>query len=340
MTQEQKRKRRKAAPIEEKESHRWIDGLRQARAIAETMQETTCVCIADSEADIYEMFVEPRGGERGRPVELLIRGCQDRSVAASEDAPEVNRLRAAVEAAPELFAQEISVRGRKAKTACEERSRRQPREDRNAAVIVRAATVTLLPPKRQPKPRLPEVTVNVVLVREESPPDDDVAVEWILITTLSIADEEAVRKIIAYYTVRWMIEVLFRTLKSGCRIEKRRFEDVDRVLPCLALYLIVAWRTLMVTRMARSCPDVSCEAIFEPSEWQSVYIAVKQKPAPSQPPSLKEFTRLVAQLGGYVNRPEREDPPGVQTIWIGLQRMHDLAWAWRTFGPGASKQLV
>ena len=35
LTQAQKRKRRKLAPIEEKESYRWLEGLRQARAVAE-----------------------------------------------------------------------------------------------------------------------------------------------------------------------------------------------------------------------------------------------------------------------------------------------------------------
>jgi hypothetical protein len=48
------------------------------------------------------------------------------------------------------------------------------------------------------------------------------------------------------------------------------------------------------------------------------------------------MVRLIAQLGGYVNRPNRADPPGPQTLWLGLQRMHDLAWAWNIFGPGAS----
>ena len=67
--------------------------------------------------------------------------------------------------------------------------------------------------------------------------------------------------------MRWSIEILFRTLKSGCRIEQRRFEHIDRLLPCLGLYLIVAWRTKYVCRMGRSCPDIDCEAIFEPSEW-------------------------------------------------------------------------
>ena len=45
-----------------------------------------------------------------------------------------------------------------------------------------------------------------------------------------------------------MIEVFFRTLKSGCRVEDA-IRDVERLLPCLAVYLIVTWRTLLVCRL-------------------------------------------------------------------------------------------
>lgn len=339
VTSATKRKRRKAAPIEEKESHRWIEGLRQARAVAEAVPETTCICVADSEADIYEIFAEPRGGAAGRPVELLIRGCQDRVVASPDDSSELTRLRTAMAAAPVLFSQEISVRRRTSKIACEDRARRKSRGDRKAIVSVRAASMTLCPPNRRGR-RLPPVKVNVVWVHEENPPEGEEPIDWLLITTLPIGDTEAVQKVITFYTRRWMIELFFRTLKSGCRVEERRFEHIDRLLPCLALYMIVAWRTLLVCRMGRSCPDISCETIFEPEEWKSVYVAVRQQPPPSQPPRLEEMVRLVAQLGGYVNRPGRKDPPGVQTVWIGLQRMYDLAWAWTAFGPEARPKLV
>ena len=76
-----------------------------------------------------------------------------------------------------------------------------------------------------------------------------------------------------------MIEVFFRMLKSGCRVEERRFEHVDRLLPCLAVYLIVAWRMLYVCRLGRSCPEISCEAVFEPAEWKSVYQVVRRAAA-------------------------------------------------------------
>lgn len=134
----------------------------------------------------------------------------------------------------------------------------------------------------------------------------------------------------------FQIEVFFRVLKSGCRIEERLFEDVERLQPCLAVYLIVAWRTLLLCRLGRSQPDLNCEAVFEPAEWQAVWMVTQQSAPPAEPPKLATMLKLIAELGGYVNRPGRKDPPGPQTIWLGLQRMRDLAWAWRTFGPGAA----
>jgi len=199
---------------------------------------------------------------------------------------------------------------------------------------VRAARITLRPPAHSDRP-LPPVTVHAVLVREAGPPEGEEPVEWILLTTLPIDNAEQVRQIIQYYCVRWMIEVLFRTLKSGCRVEERHFEHIDRMLPCVAVYLIVAWRTLMLVRLGRSCPEMDCECVFEPSEWKSVWMVIHRKAPPRKPPKLAEMLRLIGQLGGYVNRPNRKDLPGPQTTWLGLQRMRDLAWAWDTFGPGA-----
>lgn len=319
---------RKHTPIEEKETMRWLTGLRAARAVAQQLPAVQCVCVADSEADIYELFAEPRGEH---PVEWLIRACQDRAL-EQEAAAAGQHLRDQVLATPRLYTVELLIRGRKAKTAVEQRSRRQNRETRQASVEVRAATVTLRPPWRYDR-QLPVVTVHVVLVREPNPPAGEPPVEWILVTTLPIDTPEQVRAIVEYYCIRWCIEILFRTLKSGCRIERRRFEDVRRVLPCLGLYVIVAWRTLFVCRMGRSGPDLDCEAIFEPSEWKAVWVAVHHKKPPRKAPRLGEMVHLIARLGGYIARQDSE--PGPQTVWIGLQRMYDLAWAWDSFGPEA-----
>lgn len=329
----QKEQQRRVTPIEEKESYRWLEGLRQSREVAQQSPGVPCVCMGDSEADIYELFDEPRGDRN--PVHLLIRACYDRGLTKESGEPS-RRISDAVLATPVLFTQKIFVRGRKAKVLCDKRGRRQPRKSRKAKVEVRATQVTLRPPWRSGRTLSP-VSVNGVSVREMDPPKGEEPVEWLLVTTLPIDSIERVRQIIQYYAVRWMIEVFFRVLKSGCRVEQRRFEHVDRLLPCLAIYLIIAWRTLFVCRLARSRPDLDCEVVFEPSEWQSVWTVVHQQSPPQPPPHLEEMVRLIARLGGYVTR---RDPPGPQTLWLGLQRMRDLAWAWDSFGPGANPGLV
>jgi hypothetical protein len=332
---------RKQTPIEEKESQRWIDVLRRVREEARRAPNTRFVCTADSEADIYELLTEAQA--EPQEVEWIVRACQNRALQVddkheAEADASANLLRERVLEQDVLFTQTIVVRGRKAKVDCEDRGRRQPRVSRTTEVEVRAARVTLRPPWR-PDRKLPPVSVNVVLVREINPPAGEPAVEWILVTNLPIDTVEQVRKVIQYYCVRWMIEVFFRTLKSGCRIQRRRFEHVDRLLPCLAVYLIAAWRTLYVCRLGRSCPEISCEAIFEPAEWKSVYRVVRRRPPPTTPPTLSEMVRMVAQLGGYVDR-KRDDPPGPQTVWLGLQRMHDMALCWQLFGPQAKTENV
>jgi len=335
----QKRQRRKQMPIEQKESLRWLTGLRRAREVAQAMPQTRCICIADSEGDIYEWFAEPRAGNGDDsaatpvPIDWLVRAAQDRALEAKEDGRH-QHVRDQVLATPVLYKVQLQVRERRAKTAAEDRPRRKTRTAREAHMEVRAARLTLRPPARTDR-QLPAVTVNVVLVSEPHPPAGAEAVEWILVTTLPIGTPEQVRQVVEYYCVRWSIEILFRTLKSGCRIERRRFEDVERVLPCLALCLIVAWRTLFVCRLGRECPDMDCEAAFEPSEWKAVWVAVHQKKPPRKRPRLREMVHLIAGLGGYIERPGSE--PGPQAMWIGLQRMYDLAWAWETFGPEAKR---
>ena len=212
---------RAAQPIEEKESFRWLLSMHHAREEAKHCPGTQIIFVADSEADILDVLAT--GMEEPHTVDWIVRSCQDRALV-----DDLDESRAAMEylheellAAPVLFRQPITVRGRTAKVACEDRSRRQPRQTREAVVAVRAARVTLRAPERSAG-QLPDVTVNAVLVREENPPGDDVAVEWLLLASLPIDTIDQVRAVIQYYCTRWMIEILFRVLKSGCRVEKRQ----------------------------------------------------------------------------------------------------------------------
>ena len=337
LTATERRARRKRLPIEQKESQRWIDMLRRGRELATELPGTRFICVADSEADIYELLAEAE--TQPRRLDWIVRAAGNRALQEdAENAASAGLLRAEVMRSPVLFTKTVTVRARRPKVACAVRGRCQPRQARQAEVEVRAARVTLHPPYRRDR-KLPPLPVNVVLVREISPPPGEDPIEWMLLTSLPITTAEEVAAVVQYYCVRWMMEILFRTLKSGCRVEERRFETIDRLFLCVAVYLIVSWRTLFVCRMGRSLPDVSCEVIFEPAEWKSAWRVIRRSRPPAHPPKLRDMVRLVAQLGGYVNR-SRKDEPGPQTVWLGLQRLHDITLCWRVFGPEAEAEVV
>ena len=323
---------RKQTPIEEKESQRWITGLQQAHQVAAKVPDTEVIALADSEADIFELLVEGQSLEG--QADWIIRACYDRALQREKnaDADAAKSVSQAVNAARVVSTYEVQVRGREAKVSCETRGRRQPRESRTATVEVRACVVTLRAPSR-PDRKLPNVTVNVVRVSEINPPAGEEPIEWLLLTSLPITTAAEILRVIKTYCLRWQIELFFRVLKQGCRVEERLFETIDRVQRFLAVALIVAWRTLYVTRLGREFPDLDCEAVFEPSEWKAVYQITQKQTPPKSPPKLQVMVRMVAQLGGYVNR-RRSDEPGAETIWKGLQRMHDMAHCWDVFGPG------
>lgn len=324
LTPAEKDKLRKQTPIEKKESMRWLEGVRASREMADVCPQAECVCIADSEADIYELFTESRSTSHARELHLLVRACYDRALNDRKE-----HLLESVRATDCLYRCSVDVSSRTAKMAIDTRKRSLARNARIAEVEVRASTVTLRPPYR-PDRKLPTVAVNVVLVEETDPPTGQTPIQWILITTLPIEAISQVKLIVQYYCIRWQIEVYFRTLKSGCRIESRYFQRLGRLQNCLAVYSIVSWKVLYLCRLSRECPDLSCEVVFEPSEWKSVYMAIHRK-EPESIPTLNEMVRMIASLGGYVIR--KSTQPGTQTLWLGLQRLHDLSTAWQTFGP-------
>lgn len=322
----EKCKKRKQVPIEEKESCRWLRGVQRAEQTAAVCPETTCVCVGDSESDIYDVFAAALASNHDN-LRFLVRAGQNRNTPDREDwADRVRR-------APKIGSQSVTVRARKAKTGKPKSARSRSREGRTAELEIRKATVEICRPVHGDK-RLPaRITVNVVLCEEVHPPEGAEPISWMLVTTLPTETDEDVQLIISAYCVRWQIEVYFRTLKSGCRIEERRFEDIDRVLNCLAFYSVVAWRVMYVCHLGRECPDLPCEVIFEPSEWKSVYTILKLDLPAEGCPRLQQVVRAIARLGGFMDRPKNY--PGTQTLWIGLQRSYDLSNAWNAFGPGA-----
>jgi hypothetical protein len=310
---------RKTLPIEQKESFRWLVGYRLACQLAGECPDTQIVSIADREADIYDIFVEAE--QHATPADFVIRAKEDRSTPQRDpdSGPAVYR-----KVRDEVRASEIRI------TQTIDLPQTPKRAARKAELEIRAIRIEVKPPHA--RSHLPSVTYNVVLVEEINGPMDGTDVLWLLITTLSIDSVEDVLRVIDYYVARWTIEVYFRTLKTGCRVEEIQLETTARLKRCLAFYKIIAWRVMYLTYLNRECPSLPCTAVFDESEWKSVWRVTTRRELPETPPMLSEFIPLLAQLGGYNNR-RTESPPGPQTIWVGIRRMTDFATAWLSFGP-------
>jgi transposase Tn5 family protein len=69
---------------------------------------------------------------------------------------------------------------------------------------------------------------------------------------------------------------------------------------------------------------------LEPEEWQAVYTVVTGAAPPAVAPPLGEMVKLIATLGGYLGR-KGDGPPGPKALWVGMQRMTDLALGWHAF---------
>jgi hypothetical protein len=297
-------------PLEAKESVRWLRSLEQLERLQSLCPNSRLVSVGDREADIYELFVWATE-KPGRPA-LLIRAERDRLLAQSQE-----HLADYLAQQPAAGCLELQV------------PRRGNRAPRVATLSVRFAAVELHPPKR--KKQLGSVRVWTVSAWEENPPAGVEPLRWDLLTTCPVEDFAGALEKLRWYARRWGIEVFHRVLKSGCQVETRQLAGADRLEACLAIDMVVAWRIYHLTKLGRETPDVPCTVYFEEHEWKALVAYVRQSPLePTAVPTLREAMRMVAGLGGFLGR-KSDGHPGTQTLWLGLQRLDDLAAMYRVF---------
>jgi len=180
---------RQSKAVKDKQSQRWLDGADQAATVCASAARVTV--IADRESDIFAAFAACPAG-----TDLLVRAAQDRGL---EDG---GRLFAAVDAWPEAGRAELDLPAKPGRKA------------RKTQVAIRFMTVALARPRNGLVAGLPKsVTLNLVDVREIDPPPGE-AVHWRLLTTHRVDDVAQAFAVVDLYRRRWVIEQLFRTLKT------------------------------------------------------------------------------------------------------------------------------
>jgi len=305
-----KKHKRRDLPIEDKESYKWIKSVQVAASLQARLPQSSVVSVGDREADVFELFDQARSLPHAP--KLLIRAEQNRALTQEQ-----GKLWEHLNARPIAGYQQLQL------------PRRGNRAARVAKVAISYACVELQAPNR--KARLKPVTLWAVFAREIDAPANASALEWMLLTTCEVESFDAAIEKLAWYTQRWGIEVYHRTLKSGCQIETRQLGNADRIETCLAIDMVVAWRILHLSKLGREHPDVPCTVYFSETEWKALLTFVNRNPhVPAEPPSLREATRLVAGLGGFLGR-KCDGEPGTQTLWLGLQRLDDITAMYQVF---------
>jgi hypothetical protein len=307
-------------PVEEKESYRWLEALMATTA---AVAKTQVVTVCDREADMYDFF--KLSDQLGAYV--LVRASQNRTVNRKSRYAEkdIAKLWDHMCQQPAAGSYQIEIPQRSKTKHCEARMAR------TAVVGVKFGTFRMNPPRNNPKhgaEKLSDIEMYAVHVLEKHPPQGEEPVEWMLLTNLPVTSFDEACEKVRWYSLRWRIEMYFKVLKSGFRVEACRLGSAERLARYLAVMSVVAWRLFRITLIARTDPATPCTNFLAQQEWRVLYQkANKNSDPPATPPTIGEAVTWIARLGGYLAR-KSDGPPGTITLWRGWKRLTDLTEGW------------
>ena len=312
----------------DKESRRWLDATRQAADLAEAGADagpeagagagagaSRVTVVADREGDVWEELAL-----RPSAVDLVIRAQQDRTLA---DGTLLSRC---LDDVAELGREVVDLPAHAGRPA------------RRAVLALRAREVRLRAPDRvraQVKAgTVPgEVALWLVQACEVEPPADGTAAHWLLLTTRPVPDAAAARQVTGIYRQRWIIEQLFRTMKTkGFDIEASQVEQGGPFENLCAAVLVAAVAVLQMVRERDGAAGRPASDVFEPQHqqvMQAVNASVERKTArqknPHPPHTLAWATWICARLGGWN---AYYGKPGPITLHRGLLQLQTIIKGW------------
>jgi hypothetical protein len=284
-------------PIEQKESMRWLENLRQSTRLFQ--DASRCIHIGDRESDIYELFCTAHELR----THFLLRTCVDRLAGDGRHT-----------IADEMA--EVQVQGVHRVEVGDDEGNRS-----DAVLDVRYRHIHVLPPigKQQ---QYPALNLTVIHATERDTPAKRAAIEWKLITDLPVtSDKHAIEKL-DWYAQRWKIETFHKILKSGCKAEDSKLRTAERLTNLIAVFCILSWRIFWMTMMNRFHPDASPTLALNPTETELLDLLVTDKSIAAQK-NLAHYLTKIARLGGYLAR-AHDPPPGTTVMWRGWSRLIDI----------------
>ena len=285
---------------EARQSQRWVKAVQK---IGTPPEGVRWVHVADRESDIFPFFqsVKANGSD------FCVRIVQNRRLAEWTD-EDPHYL---VDEARQLPSMGERTLDRPAKPG---------QAARTAQLSVSWQRVTL----RSPRNSLGEATLLtawVVRTWEARPPPGQMALDWLLLTSVPVECLDDALERIEWYTCRWIIEEYHSCLKTGCIIEKSQLQHAERLQRLLAFLSILAVRLLQLRGLSRSTPHgLARQAV----QGILVQIIAHRTQANPNALTLAQFWRAVAGLGGFPGR-KSDGQPGWKRLWHGWLRLLDLA---------------
>lgn len=307
-------------PIDQKETQRWLDHFVQGQDLCKKHPNVELIYLADSEADIMELFQlrqEPR-------MHLIVRSKHDRLLA---DKSSTLYTEVSKQAAKGQY--QISI------------TNPQSQKERVATLEVRFCPVQLTQHRQvKSKPDRSVVQFYAVQAKEINPPEDiKNPIEWVLLTTLPLTTFEEALQIIAYYVLRWLIERFHYLLKSGgAEVEQLQLETPERLQNAITTYSIATFKALKIRYWAEKSPQSNIfQAGVSQIEHEVLYKYANQKLdakivfKKNEPPTIAQYCKVLGQIGGFLPS-KKQELPGFKILSRALGKLKTLVDAYLLFG--------
>jgi hypothetical protein len=312
-----RRKHRDSVRSDQKETQRWLDALKQTKDVMAThAPQTRCWFQMDREADAWPLLTEA-GREN---CWFTTRSSWNRRVRVRGQGGHTY-LHEVMAEQPMQDTYELEVRG----TA--------KRRARTAHMVLRACRVTLDLRDKRTSRRFP-LDINVVqAVEQGTTPTGEKPISWTLLTNHPIDTTQDLADVVFGYSMRWRIEELHRTWKSGaCCVEETQLRSTQAVKKWATILIAVAARIERIKQLSRDEPQRPASDEFSAAEIKATALlrfgkSAKAKVPPNTPPSMADVTLWIAEIGGYTGRTSSGGPPGSIVIARGLEQVRTAAKA-------------
>lgn len=307
--------------FKEKEKARWLEeALKSKERLGEGV---SAIVVQDREGDIYESML----GLADAGLNFIIRSKHNRVCLGDEKGLKINDLLSLSQ--KQIVYKELAIKGS------------NTHKKRKAKLKITYETVEIKRPNRtclrglDKSMRVTVIKVEEVLAEGDKLKSGENKICWKLLTNCEINSLKDVLVCVERYAKRWLIEELFKTLKSNSlNIEKASLESGEALLKLGSMALDIAQKVLRLKESGINNPEQSADEMFTETELQCLETVVTKYTAVSAPSSQNPYPKrsmgwaywLIGRLGkwdGYMG-PKKTLRPGTRTLSSGFLYFYAL----------------